>query len=184
MQTNFKNNKTLFIIIMTRKLIVLLLAIAPLAAVAQNKIAYVNAAEIFSLMPEVPEIENQLDKKQEEISKSGQAIIEEYNKKAEEFQKGAATASESTLADQQKQLEQLQERYQMFLQNSQNEMGELQQKLLAPVQQKISKAIKDVGDEKGYAYIFDVTTRESPIVYINDATEDATPLVKTKLGIK
>ena len=168
---------------MTKKLIVLLLAIAPFAAIAQNKIAYVNAAEIFSLMPEVPEVENQLDKKQEEVSKSGQAIIEEYNKKAEEFQKGAATASESTLADQQKQLEQLQERYQMFLQNSNREMQELQQKLIAPIQQKISKAISEVGEEKSYAYIFDATTQQSPIVYIHPTSEDATPLVKSKLGI-
>lgn len=168
---------------MTKKLIVLLLAIAPLAAIAQNKIAYVNAAEIFSLMPEVSDIENQLDKKQEEISKSGEAIIQEYNKKAEAFQKEAATASQSTLADQQKQLDQLQERYQMFLQNSNKEMQELQQKLLAPVQQKITKAINDVGEEKGYAYILDATTQQSPIVYIHPTSEDATPLVKAKLGI-
>ena len=63
-------------------------------------------------------------------------------------------------------------------------MQELQQKLLAPLQEKISKAIKEVGDEKGYAYIIDISTQNSPIVYINDASEDATSLVKTKLGIK
>ena len=83
----------------------------------------------------------------------------------------------------QKQLEQLEERYNMFVQNSQREMGELQQKLIAPVQDKISKAIKEVGDEKGFAYILDVTTQNSPIVYINDNTIDATALVKAKLGI-
>lgn len=168
---------------MTKKLIVFLLAIAPFAAIAQNKIAYVNAAELFSLMPEVPEIESQLEKKQEEISKSGQAIIEEYNKKAEEFQKGSSSASESVMVDQQRQLEQLQERYQMFLQNSNNEMGALQERLLAPVQQKISAAIKEVGDEKGFDYILDVSTQHSPIVYINPSAEDATSLVKAKLGI-
>lgn len=170
---------------MTKKLIVLLLAIAPFVAFAQtSKIAYVNAGEIFNIMPEIDEVENQLSKKQEEITKSGQALEAEFNKKAEEFQKTLDTASESTKADQQKQLEQIQERYQMFQQNSYKEMQELQQKLLAPLQEKISKAIKEVGDEKGYAYIIDISTQNSPIVYINDASEDATSLVKTKLGIK
>lgn len=170
---------------MTKKLIILLLAIAPVAAVAQNaKIAYVNAAEIFSLMPEVPGIETQLQKKQEEISKNGQALIDEFNKKSEEFQKAEATASESMKADMKKQLDQINERYQMFFQNGRKEIEELQQKLLAPVQQKIHNAIKAVGDEKGYAYILDVSAQPSAIVYIHSTSEDATPLIKTKLGIK
>lgn len=168
---------------MTKKLIVLLLAIAPFAAIAQNQIAYVNTAEIFSLMPEIPELENQLEKKQQEIVESEQAIRDEFNKKAEEFQAKVETASESAKADMQKQLEQLEERYNMFVQNSQREMGELQQRLIAPVQDKIQRAIKEVGDEKGFAYILNVATQDSPIVYINDNTVDATPLVKAKLGI-
>lgn len=168
---------------MTKKLFILLLAIAPLAAFAQNvKIAYINTQEIFSQMPDIPGIETQLTNKQEQISKDGQAIVDEYNKKVEEFQKGAASASESVKADQQKQVDQLGERYQMFLQNSQKEMDELRQKLLAPVQQKIADAIKAVGDEKAYTYIFDLAA--GSIVYNNPSAENATPLVKARLGIK
>ena len=168
---------------MTKKLIILLLAIAPIAAVAQNaKLAHVNTSELFNQMPEIPGIETQLNTKQEEISKNGQALIDEFNKKAEEFQKLAATSSETIKADHQKQLDSINERYQMFLQNSQKEMEELRQKLLAPVQQKIVNAIKSVGDEKGYTYVFDLAAGN--LVYVSTTAEDATPLVKTKLGIK
>lgn len=169
---------------MTKKLIILLLAIAPVVAYAQNaKLAHINTSELFNLMPEIPDIENQLNTKQEEISKNGQALVDEFHKKTEEFQKLAPTSSETIKAGQQKQLDQIQERYQMFLQNSQREMEELRQKLLAPVQQKIAAAIKAVGDEKGYTYIFDLAAGNP--VYCNSTTaEDATPLVKTKLGIK
>lgn len=168
---------------MTKKLIILLLAIAPFAAIAQNaKLAHINTNEIFTQMPEIPGIETQLNNKQEEISKNGQALVDEFNKKNEEFQKGAATASEAVKADQGKQLEQLQERYQMFLQNSQREMEELRQKLLAPIQQKIATAIQEVGAEKGYTYVFDMAA--GSIVYHSASAEDATPFVKTKLGIK
>lgn len=134
-------------------------------------------------MPEIPGIETQLNTKQEDISKNGQALVDEFNKKSEEFQKTVATASDAVKADQEKQLAQIQERYQMFLQNSQREMEEMRQKLLAPVQQKIANAIKAVGDEKGYTYIFDLAAGN--LVYVaTTGAEDATPLVKTKLGIK
>lgn len=162
-----------------------MLAIAPFVAFAQSgKIAYVNTNELFSIMPEIPGIEDQIEKKQQEIRKSGEALIEEFQKKNEEFQKTFETASESAKADMQRQLEQIEERYTMFQQNSNKEMQELSEKLIAPVQDKIAKAIKAVGDEKGYAYILDVATQQSPIVYIHDTTEDATPLVKSKLGIQ
>lgn len=61
---------------------IIIIALAPLAAVAQDvKIAYLNAQEIFSAMPELPGIETKLTTKQEEINKNGQALVDEFNKK-------------------------------------------------------------------------------------------------------
>ncbi|HCC85053.1 MAG TPA: hypothetical protein DEQ06_00400 [Porphyromonadaceae bacterium] len=169
---------------MLKKLLICMIALAPLAAVAQEvKIAYLNAQEIFSAMPEISKIEDQLNTKQEEISKNGQALVDEFNKKAEEFDKNKAT-SETVLKDQQRQLAQIQERYQIYLQNSQQEMQQLQQQLLEPVNRKIADAIKAVGDEKGYTFVFDVSTMQSPIVYVSPTAVDITPLVKSKLGIQ
>lgn len=168
---------------MLKKLLIFFIALAPLAAVAQDaKIAYLNAQEVFSAMPELAGIETQLGTKQEEISKNGQALIEEYNKKVDEFEKAAAT-SEAVQQDQQKQLAQIQERYQVYLQNSQQEMQQLQQKLLEPVNKKIADAIKAVGDENSYTFVFDVSTMQSPIVYVSPTAVNITPLVKTKLGL-
>ncbi len=161
-----------------------MIALAPLAAVAQEvKIAYLNVQEIFSAMPEISGIEEQLNAKQEEISKNGQALADEFNKKAEEFDENKAT-SETVLKDQQRQLAQIQERYQLYLQNSQQEMQQLQQQLLEPVNRKIADAIKAVGDENSYTFIFDVSTVQSPIVYVSPTAVNITPLVKSKLGIQ
>ena len=168
---------------MLKKLFILLIAFAPLAAIAQDgKVAYLNSQEIFNAMPELADIEKQLNTKQEEISKNGQAVIDEFNKKAEEFEKAAATASETTKQDHQKQLAQLQERYQLFVQNSQKEMEELRVKLLQPVYQKIQTAIKNVGDEQKFSYILDLASQT--VVYHSTTAVDATPLVKTKLNLK
>jgi len=169
---------------MLKKLLIFFIALAPLAAVAQDvKIAYLNAQQIYSAMPELAGIEKPLTTKQEEISKNGQALVDEFNKKTEEFGK-VTTTSATVQQDQQKQLTQIQERYQVYLQNSQQEMQQLQQQLIEPVNKKIADAIKAVGDENKYTFVFDVSTMQSPIVYVNPTAINITPQVKTKLGLK
>ncbi|MDD3494569.1 MAG: OmpH family outer membrane protein [Dysgonamonadaceae bacterium] len=171
---------------MPKKLLILLFAIAPLSmsiAAQETKIAYINSQEIFNAMPEIPDIEKQLSDKQEEIKKNASALETEYNAKLEEFSKVGTNISDAVKQDQQRQLEQISERYQMYIQNSQKEAQELYQKLVGPVNQKIQDAIKSVGDENGFTYILDIATPSSPIVYVSDSAIDATKMVKTKLGI-
>lgn len=168
---------------MLKKLLILFIALAPLAAMAQEvKIATVNVQEIFAAMPELSGIETQLSGKQEEIRKNMQALEEEFNKKQEEFETNPA-ASEAAKQDQQKQIAQLYERYQTYMQNGQQELQQLQQKLLEPVNKKIFEAIKAVGDENKYSFVYDISAMQSPIVYFTPSAVDVTAQVKTKLGI-
>lgn len=168
---------------MLKKLLILSIALAPLAAMAQEaKIALINVQEVFGAMPELSGIETQLTNKQEEITKNIQALQDEFNKKAEEFDKSPA-ASDAVKQDQQKQLTQIQERYQTYMQNSQQEMNQLQQKLLEPVNKKIMDAIKAVGDENKYTFVYDVSSMQSPIVYLTPSAVNITTQVRTKLGI-
>ncbi|MDR0422566.1 MAG: OmpH family outer membrane protein [Proteiniphilum sp.] len=168
---------------MLRKLLSLFIALAPLAATAQEvKIATINVQEIFSAMPELSGIETQFSGKRDEITKNIQALEEEFNKKVEEFDKNAAS-SDALRQDQQKQLAQIQERYQTYVQNSQQEMDQLRQKLLEPVNRKIMDAVKAVGDENKYAFVYDLSSMQTPFVYITPSAVDITPQVKTKLGL-
>ena len=167
---------------MLKKLIILFFAIAPLALVAQeSKIAFVNSQELFGSMPELSSIETQMNTKQEQVKKNAAALETEYNNKMEEFKNSTDEVTEALLMDRQKQIQQIEERYQTFMQNSQKEVQDLQQKLLAPVQEKLQKAIKDVGEEKGYTYILDIAS--GSIAYHSPTAIDANPLVKAKLGI-
>ena len=167
---------------MLKKLIILFFVIAPLALVAQeSKIAHVNIQELFGLMPELTSIETQMNTKQEQVKKNAAALESEYNNKMEEFKKSEDEVTEALLMDRQKQIQQIEERYQAFMQNSQKEVQDLQQKLIAPVQDKLQKAIKAVGEEKGYIYILDLSS--GTVAYHSPTAIDANPLVKSKLGI-
>ncbi len=164
---------------MLKKLLIACIALAPMAVMAQNlKIGYINPQEVFAAMPELSDIETKLSDKQEEINKNGQALIDEYNKKLEEFENNPAT-SEALKQDQLKQLTQLQERFQVYQQNSQQELARLQQELLEPVNKKIQDAIQAVGAENNFTYILDAAA----IMYVSPTAENITQLVKTRLGI-
>lgn len=171
---------------MLKKIILLLCFVAPLAMMAQEKIAYLNSQEIMFRMPEIKTIETQLATKGEALKKSLDAIQTEYQTKSEEyvtklekFQKGDKDITESELVDAQGNLTQIQQRYETHAQATQAEYEKFQQELLAPVQQKVAKAIKDLGDEQKYTYILE----RSAILYVGDHAVDAGNLIKGKLGI-
>ncbi len=63
---------------------------------------------------------------------------------------------------------------QQALQKKQNE-------LLKPIFDKASAAIKAVGAEAGFTYVFDIST--GVILFNSNNSVDIMPLVKTKLGI-
>ena len=165
---------------MLKKLIILLFVIAPLSAIAQNKLAYINTEETIMQMPELKDVESKLAAKQEEIKKNVESMRKEYEDMLEKFKASQDSLTQSVLMDRQKQIEQIEERYQTYLENSNNELGQLRQQLFAPIQQKFQKALKEVGDEQGYTFILEAAIAP----YISPSAVNAAPFVKTKLGIK
>ena len=97
------------------------------------------------------------------------------------------------VADMRKQIDDLNANYQKELETMQNEfqkkysdfiaqqdVNKKQQELIAPIQQKMADAIKAVGTEQGYTYIIDPQV----LLYTGPNAIDATPFVKTKLGLQ
>ena len=165
---------------MLKKLIILLFILAPLSAFSQDKFAYVNTQEVFSKMPELKDVESKFATKQEDIKANLAAMEGEYQKKLKEFQGDTTTVTESILMDRQKQLQQIQERYETYAQNSSKELSEYQQQLLAPLQQKLQKAIQKIGAEKGYTYIVE----QGVLLYTGTSAVSIDALLRAELGIK
>ena len=79
----------------------------------------------------------------------------------------------------QQELQEMQQRIQLFYQTAEQDIQKKQQELLMPIQEKLQKAIKDVGAENGYTYIVD----PAALLYTGPNAIDATPLVRKKLGL-
>jgi outer membrane protein len=163
-----------------KKLIVLLLVMLPLCAFAQEKIAFVNSQEIVPNMPEFVAMQKQLSDMEAQYKKELKVMEDEYNKKYADFVQQQDSLTENIKVRRQQELQDIQERSNNFVQQSQQDFQKKQQELFAPIQDKVKKAISAVGAEKGYTYIID----PQAILYTGTGAVDATPFVKTKLGLK
>lgn len=163
-----------------KKLIVLLFMILPLGAFAQEvKIAFVNTQEVFMAMPEVSDMEKQMAALNEKYKQELQQMQNEYQKKYSDFIAQQDSLTENIKLRRMQDIQDIQGRIDNFMQVAQQDVQKKQQELLQPVQEKLQKAIKAVGDEKGYTYIID----PAALLYTGTNAIDATSFVRAKLGL-
>lgn len=169
---------------MFKKLVIAALCLMPFALSAQGTLKFgnVNTQEIFVAMPERAAAEKEFEttskKYETELSKMG----EEYNNKYQEFMAQQDTLPENIKVRRMQEIGELEQRLQNFREVAMQSIQQQQQQLIAPIQKKLMDAVQAVGKENGFTYIFDLAN--SGILYQASPSEDVTPLVKAKLGIK
>ncbi len=162
-----------------KKLIVILALAMPMLVSAQ-KLGYVNTNELFAQMPEVAKIKLQMDTIQSQYENQLTMMQEEFQKKAQDYQNQAASMTDAIRQIREQELQEMQQRIQLFYQTAEQDITKKQQELLAPVHERMAKAINTVGEKEGYTYIFD----SAAMVYIAPTAEDVMPSVKKELKIK
>ncbi|MBN2661345.1 MAG: OmpH family outer membrane protein [Tannerellaceae bacterium] len=164
-----------------KKLIVFLMMVLPLGAFAQDvKIAFVNTQEVITAMPELAAMEKQMTEINENYKKELKQMQDEYQKKYSDYIAQQDSLTENIKLRRMQEIQDIQERINNFLQVAEQDVQKKQQELFTPIQQKVQTTIKAVGDEKGYMYIID----PSVLLYKGTSAVDATPFVKSKLGLK
>ena len=111
---------------------------------------------------------------------TGEEMAKEFQKKQEEYQQLANKGtSAAVLKIKEDELTNMYKRIQDFSQSAEQDLQAKQLELLKPFQEKILDAIKAVGKEHNFTYIFDTST----LTYYEQG-EDVSAKVKQKLGIK
>ena len=162
-----------------KKIIISLMLILPLAVSAQ-KFGHINTQELFAQMPEVNQVKLKMDTINSQYENQLASMNEEIQKKYQDYQAQEATMPDAIKQIRQQELQEMQQRIQLFYQTAEQDIQKKQQELLAPIHEKMAKAIKAVGEREGYTYIFD----SAAMVHIGNDAIDATPAVKKELGIK
>ena len=162
-----------------KKIIIAMMLVLPMLASAQ-KFGYINQQEFFAQMPEMAQVKLKMDTINAQYESQLASMNEEIQKKYQDYQAQEATMADAIKQIRQQELQEMQQRIQLFYQTAEQDIQKKQQELLAPVHEKMTKAIKAVGEREGYTYIFD----SAAMVHIGADATDLMPAVKKELGIK
>lgn len=149
---------------------------------AQVKLGHIETQKLIQAMPEMAKARETMEAKQNEIEKELTNMQEQFKAKFEEYSKNGKTMSDVIRAAKEQELQELQQRIQSFQQIAMENLEKTQAELMQPIMEKAMNAIKEVGKENGFTYIFDLS--QGGILYQADNTEDVLPLVKRKLGLQ
>ena len=166
---------------------VMLLFICCTAAFAQLKIGYVNSQEILQLMPDRDSASKIYDKFLAEIQKEFETMNAEYTNLQENYLRQKDSLTDFIKKAKEAELRDKGVRIQEFQTIAQQELDKKRAELMAPIEAKMNKAIKDVAEANKFTYVLDVYRMDPQLgaffYYPEDQSLNLMPLVKAKLGI-
>jgi len=146
-----------------------------------QKFGHVNATEIMLLMPEMKRVETVLDSFQLALDADLKLEYEKYSKLEAKLKTQMTDGTSQRIVElTQSELQSVYENLSRKQQAYELEVGEKQNLLIKPLNDKILKAIKDVCTEKGLNYVFDIS--KGALLYW-DEKDDVNKDVRKKLGI-
>ena len=158
-------------------LIAIVASFTTLSGYAQ-KLGHINSQQLMTELPDWKTAETKLQdfgkKKEGQI----QAMAAEYQEKLTAYQQSAEGMTQTEREASEREIMDIEKRIQTARQKAQEDLGKMEQELMAPMVNKVKAAIKQVGDEGKFIYILDVAS----LLYEAGGT-DITPLVKAKLGL-
>lgn len=163
------------------------LMVSATAANAQ-KFGRVDLADIVTNMTEFKEAQLNLEAYGRDLQDQLEQIQVEFNKLYADYEKNVTTFSDTVRQLKERELTELQKRFQDFQQLAQQDMAKREAEIMNPIYEKANDAVKLVSSASGYIAIFS-TTSDQPaaagLAYFDPAQlTDITPEVKAVLGIQ
>ena len=167
--------------------LVAVLALSASTAFGQ-KFGRVDLAAIVPNMPEYKEALTNLEAYGMDLQNQLEQIQVEFNTLLANYEKNAATMSDSIRQLKEQELSQLQQRFQDFQQVAQQDMQHKEAEVMNPIYEKANEAVKKVASEGGYMAIFSTTGDQAGsagLAYFDPAAlTDITAEVKKVLGVE
>jgi outer membrane protein len=167
---------------MLKKIVfILICALLPLSIFAQDlKFGHIDRQELLKTMPEATEATKTLEDLVLKYKTETAKLESEFQAKYADFQQNSATLDPAIKASRETELNKMYESIQSFNTSAQENVQKKQNELMMPIQDKVNKALKAVGEENNLVYIFDVQS----VLYYSSKSIDVLPLIKKKLNIK
>ncbi len=151
-------------------------------AQSKVKIGYIDSQKLLSMMPERAKAQKELQDFSKTLEDQLADMNSELQKKYNEYLEKKDSLPDFLKQTKEKEIQDLQTRIQSFQTSAQQELQKKEQELIQPIINKAKNAITKVAKNKGYTYVFDVSS--GAFLYWPENGEDLMPLVKKELGIK
>ncbi len=169
--------KRIFAIIISASLI----ALSPVVFGQANlKIGYIDSNELLELMPEKDSVEARLMEYQASLEDQIANMLTEYQTKVQNYRDNVATMSDIIKQTKEKEITDLETRIQQFQQTAEMDFQNKQGELYNPLFEKARRAIKEVAQEQGFTYVFDISM--GTVLYYESGT-NVLPFVKKKMNL-
>ena len=155
---------------------------SPDNSMAQLKIAHINTNELIRSMPEVDSVNVQLEALNQEYTKAGEELQNDYNTANAEYQKNLDTMSDLIKQTKEDALNDMLARIQQFVANSRQDLQNKENELFQPILIKAQNAVQEVADENKFDYVLDTGTG-AILTVPKDESYNIMKLVQAKLGI-
>jgi outer membrane protein len=164
--------------------LIIFIALAGQSAMAQNmKFGHINSDELIQALPEFDSANVKLEQFRKELVNALEIMSVELNNKSDAYNKESKNLSDIVKQAKENELMDINRRIQEFQTNAQQQLQTKQAELFQPIMAKVDKAIKDIGKENGFVYVFDVA--KGALLYFDEAkSTNVMALAKAKLGLK
>lgn len=169
---------------MTKKILMLVLLLAPMSLFAQ-KFATFNYGDVMQSLPGYRAAYTELQAVSKQYDDSLEEMAKEYQTKLEKYRKEITDETLPVIRQRAEQeLQQLQERFQQAQQDNANALSQQQSQKMQPLVQRVLDAVNALATEGGYTYILDRSAAQQAGIFINESlSEDVTKKIQDKLGV-
>jgi outer membrane protein len=134
-------------------------------------------------MPEFDTAMAQLEKIRLQYVSDIELLQVEFNNAYNRYNTESSKWSDMVKRTKEEELGSMQQKIQDYQAQAQQDMTDKQSTMFQPIIERADKAIKAVGRENGFIYVFD-TSKGVVLFFDETKSTDITALVKTKLAIK
>jgi outer membrane protein len=147
------------------------------------KFGHINSDELIQTMPEFDSATKKLEAFRQQLVNEIELMTVELNNKNDTYQKESKNLTDIVKQSKEQEILDLNRRLQDFQTKASQDYQDKQTELFQPVYARVDKAIKDVGKENGFLYVFDVA--KGSLLYFDETkSTNVMDLTKAKLGLK
>jgi len=150
-----------------------------------QKLGYADTDYILTQLPDAKKVDSELKAHGAQLEAQIKAKADEYERKLKDYQANAGKWVDAVVQDKTNELQTLQQQFQKFQQDAEASYQKKFQDLMAPLYDKVGKAIAEVAKENGYNFIITLNTTQGGerVLHYKDPQFDISNLVLKKFGV-